>query len=147
MREGILERFTKPTGDGAVNGPAMAASLSEATANGSTSFEYELLAALQAIRAGDFSVRMSGEQVGARGRIVETFNEIAAANQRMAQQLERVGQDVGRDGRTRQRVKLGVSSCAWVPVSRKKPFRSPPCFCRNTGCQLSSLPALFCVSK
>jgi hypothetical protein len=112
MREGILERSTKPTGDGAVNGPALAASLSgptAATGNGSTPFEYELLAALQAIRAGDFSVRMSGEQVGARGRIVETFNEIAAANQRMAQQLERVGQDVGRDGRTRQRVKLGVS--------------------------------------
>ena len=31
----------------------------------------------------------------------------------MAQQLERVGQDVGRDGRTRQRMKLGVSSGAW----------------------------------
>ena len=111
-----MERSTKPTGDGAVNGPALAASLSgptAATGNGSTPFEYELLAALQAIRAGDFSVRMSGEQVGARGRIVETFNEIAAANQRMAQQLERVGQDVGRDGRTRQRVKLGVSSGAW----------------------------------
>ena len=114
----LIDRITdtKPTGDGAVNGPALATSPSgptAATGNGSTPFEYELLAALQAIRAGDFSVRMSGEQVGARGRIVETFNEIAAANQRMAQQLERVGQDVGRDGRTRQRVKLGVPSGAW----------------------------------
>ena len=111
-----MERFTKPTGDGAVNGPAMAASLSEpaaGTGNGSTPFEYELLGALQAIRAGDFSVRMSGERAGAQGKIVDTFNEIAAANQRMAQQLERVGQDVGRDGRTRQRVKLGVSGGAW----------------------------------
>src|SRR5688572_9759146 len=84
-----------------------------AQANGSTPFEYELLAALQAVRAGDFSVRMSGETVGARGKIVDVFNEIAAANQRMAQQLQRVGQDVGRDGRIRQRVKLGVSSGAW----------------------------------
>jgi HAMP domain-containing protein len=116
MREGILERSTKPTGDGAVNGPAMAASLSEpaaATGDGSAPFEYELLGALQAIRAGDFSVRVSGERAGAQGKIVDTFNEIAAANQRMAQQLERVGQDVGRDGRTRQRVKLGVSGGAW----------------------------------
>ena len=31
----------------------------------------------------------------------------------MAQQLEGVGESVGRDGRTRQRVRLGVSSGAW----------------------------------
>ena len=72
-----------------------------------------MLAALQAIRAGDFTIRMSGELVGTQSKIVDTFNEIAAANQRMAQQLEGVGQDIGRDGRTRQRVKLGVSSGAW----------------------------------
>ena len=81
--------------------------------NGTTPFEYELLSALQAIRAGDFSVRMTAEQAGVREKIADAFNEIAASNQRMAQQLERVGQDVGRDGRTRQRVKLGVSSGAW----------------------------------
>ena len=81
--------------------------------NGTTPFEYELLAALQAIRAGDFSVRMTAEQAGVREKIADAFNEIAASNQRMAQQLERVGQDVGRDGRTRQRMKLGVSSGAW----------------------------------
>jgi HAMP domain-containing protein len=82
--------------------------------NGAASFEYELLSALQAIRTGDFSVRMmGGDHTGIPGKIVEAFNEIAATNQRMAQQLERVGQDVGRDGRTRQRVKLGVSAGAW----------------------------------
>ena len=31
----------------------------------------------------------------------------------MAQQLERVGQVVGREGKTRQRVKFGLSSGAW----------------------------------
>jgi methyl-accepting chemotaxis protein len=81
--------------------------------NGAAPFEYELLSALQAIRTGDFAVRMLGEHAGVTGRIVEAFNDIAATNQRMAQQLERVGQDVGRDGRTRQRVKLGVSHGAW----------------------------------
>ena len=99
---------TELTGDAAVNGPITAP-----ISNPATSFEYELLAALQAIRAGDFTIRMSGELVGTQSKIVDTFNEIAAANQRMAQQLERVGQDIGRDGRTRQRVKLGVSSGAW----------------------------------
>src|SRR5262245_63656254 len=76
-------------------------------------FEHELLLALQGIRSGDFSVRMVGEQTGIRGKITDLFNDIAAANQRMAQQLEDVGESVGREGRTRQRVRLGVSSGAW----------------------------------
>ncbi len=103
-------------GETGVNGPSASAHLAEhpvPPVNGSTPFEYELLAALQAIRNGEFSVRIAGEQAGIREKIADTFNEIAAANQRMAQQLERVGQDVGRDGRARQRVKLGVSSGAW----------------------------------
>jgi HAMP domain-containing protein/signal transduction histidine kinase/DNA-binding response OmpR family regulator len=107
-------RETESIGSGGVNGSADAVSLAPAAAdNGNASFEYEMIGALQALRAGDFSVRLSREQLGARGKIVDIFNEIAAANQRMAQQLARVGQDVGRDGRTRQRVKLGVSGGAW----------------------------------
>ena len=68
----------------------------------------ELLHALQAMRSGDFSVRMTGDHLGIDGKIADTFNEIVAANQRMAQQLERVGQVVGREGKTRQRVKFGL---------------------------------------
>jgi HAMP domain-containing protein/CheY-like chemotaxis protein/signal transduction histidine kinase len=73
----------------------------------------ELLHALQTMRVGDFSVRMAGDRVGILGKIADTFNEIAATNQRMARQLERVGQVVGREGRTRQRVRLGLSDGAW----------------------------------
>jgi hypothetical protein len=63
-----------------------------------------LLQALRAMRAGDFSVRMTGEEDGLLGKIADTFNDIVAANQRMAQQIERVGQLVGREGKTRHRV-------------------------------------------
>ena len=73
----------------------------------------ELLNALQAMRVGDFTVRMAGDRVGLIGKIADTFNDIVATNQRMAQQLERVGQVVGREGRTRQRVRLGLSDGAW----------------------------------
>jgi HAMP domain-containing protein/CheY-like chemotaxis protein/signal transduction histidine kinase len=73
----------------------------------------ELLHALQAMRVGDFSARMAGDRVGLIGKIADTFNDIVATNQRMAQQLERVGQVVGREGRTRQRVRLGLSDGAW----------------------------------
>src|ERR1700716_3842598 len=74
----------------------------------------DMLHALQAMRAGDFSVRMTGDHMGIEGKIADTFNEIVAANQRMAQQLERVGQVVGREGKTRQRVKFDLSSGSWA---------------------------------
>ena len=80
--------------------------------NGASS-HHELLTALQAMRVGDFSVRMSGDRLGLEGKIADTFNEIVAANQRMAQQLERVGQRVGKEGKTKQRVRFGLSNGAW----------------------------------
>jgi HAMP domain-containing protein/CheY-like chemotaxis protein len=73
----------------------------------------ELLHALQAMRVGDFSVRMAGDRVGILGKIADTFNDIVGTNQRMAKQLERVGEVVGREGRTRQRVRIGLSDGAW----------------------------------
>src|SRR5271155_4151659 len=73
----------------------------------------ELLHALQAMRVGDFSVRMAGDRIGLLGKIADTFNEIAATTQRRASQLERVGEVVGREGRTRQRVRFGLSDGAW----------------------------------
>ena len=73
----------------------------------------ELLTALQAMRGGDFSIRMPGDNIGIEGKIADTFNEIIAANQRMAKQLERVGEVVGREGKTKQRVTFGGSDGAW----------------------------------
>jgi HAMP domain-containing protein/CheY-like chemotaxis protein/signal transduction histidine kinase len=84
--------------------------------NGKSDASQELLHALQAMRAGDFSVRMTGDHLGIEGKIADTFNEIVAANQRMAQQLERVGQVVGREGKTRQRVKFGLASGSWADM-------------------------------
>jgi HAMP domain-containing protein/CheY-like chemotaxis protein/signal transduction histidine kinase len=84
--------------------------------NGKPEPSQELLQALQAMRSGDFSVRMTGNHLGIDGKIADTFNEIVAANQRMAQQLERVGQVVGREGKTRQRVKFGLASGSWADM-------------------------------
>ncbi|HKD46774.1 MAG TPA: HAMP domain-containing protein [Rhizomicrobium sp.] len=73
----------------------------------------ELLKALQAMQAGDFSVRLPGNQTGIAGKISDTFNDIISANERMAHQLELVGNVVGKEGRTRQRVKLDAGRGAW----------------------------------
>src|SRR6195952_3115059 len=74
---------------------------------------HELLIALQAMRTGDFSVRLRSDGIGLAGKIADAFNDIVAANERMADQLELVGQVVGQEGRTRQRVDLGISHGAW----------------------------------
>ena len=81
--------------------------------NGKPDHHRELLQALQTMRMGDFSVRMAGDYAGIEGKIADVFNEIVSANERMAKQLERIGQVVGRDGRTRQRVSFGVPGGAW----------------------------------
>ncbi|HEY0849134.1 MAG TPA: HAMP domain-containing protein [Bradyrhizobium sp.] len=88
----------------------------KSTDNGKPDSMEDLLQALQAMRAGDFSVRMTGDHLGIEGKIADTFNEIAAANQRMAQQLERVGQVVGREGKTRQRVRFDLASGSWADM-------------------------------
>jgi HAMP domain-containing protein/CheY-like chemotaxis protein/signal transduction histidine kinase len=100
--------------DAITNGsPAPVHEGAPAVGNGASAFEYDLLHALQAMRVGDFSVRMTGDQTGVAGKISDTFNEIVAANQRMAEELERVGLVVGREGKTRQRVRMGTSLGAW----------------------------------
>jgi HAMP domain-containing protein/CheY-like chemotaxis protein/signal transduction histidine kinase len=101
---------TQANDKGTGNPPAAAGN----GANGAESFHiHELLPALQAMRVGDFSVRISSGRTGIEGKIADTLNEIAAANERMAQQLERVGQRVGKEGKTKQRVRFGLSSGAW----------------------------------
>jgi len=55
----------------------------------------KLLRALQAVRDGDFSVRMAGDQVGLAGKVADTFNEIVDSNQKLALELEHAGQIVG----------------------------------------------------
>ncbi|WP_075292856.1 HAMP domain-containing protein [Pararhizobium arenae] len=72
-----------------------------------------LLEALLAMRNGDFTARMRSDLTGITGKIADTLNDIIAANQKMASQLENVGQVVGRDGRTSTRVRLGLAGGSW----------------------------------
>src|SRR5436189_6476532 len=72
-----------------------------------------LLPGLQAVAAGDFSVRLPGDWIGLEGKIADTFNDIVAANQKMAEELHRVGRVVGKEGKTRQRTRFDRSAGAW----------------------------------
>src|SRR5580704_212159 len=72
-----------------------------------------LLTSLQSMRDGDFTVRLPGTWVGLAGKVADTFNDIVAANQHMAQELKRVGQVVGKQGKTRERTRFHESRGAW----------------------------------
>src|ERR1700679_2473699 len=72
-----------------------------------------ILASLQTMRDGDFSVRLPGNWTGLAGKIADTFNDIVTANQQMAKELKRVGQVVGKEGRTRERMRFHSPKAAW----------------------------------
>jgi HAMP domain-containing protein/CheY-like chemotaxis protein/signal transduction histidine kinase len=72
-----------------------------------------ILASLQTMRAGDFSVRLPGSWTGLAGKIADAFNDIVAVNQQISHELRRVGQVVGKEGKTRERTKFHESRGAW----------------------------------
>ncbi len=72
-----------------------------------------ILASLQTMREGDFSVRLPVSWTGLAGKVADTFNDIVAANQQMARELKRLGQAVGKEGKTRERTKFHESRGAW----------------------------------
>ena len=72
-----------------------------------------ILAGLHTMRDGDFSVRLPGAWTGLSGKIADAFNDIVAANEKMAQELKRVGQVVGKEGRTRERTRFRAAAGAW----------------------------------
>ncbi|MGH9680171.1 MAG: hypothetical protein ACRD4Y_09480, partial [Candidatus Acidiferrales bacterium] len=72
-----------------------------------------ILASLQTMRDGDFSVRLPGYWTGLAGKIADTFNDIAATNQQIARELKRLGQSVGKEGRTSERTRFHESRGSW----------------------------------
>src|SRR5580692_11937794 len=75
-----------------------------------------ILGALQTMREGDFSVRLPGYWTGLHGKIADTFNEIVSTNQQMSRELTRVGQAVGKEGRTSERARFHESRGSWCEM-------------------------------
>src|ERR1700730_7013801 len=75
-----------------------------------------ILTVIKTLGKGDSSVRLPGSWTGLPGKIADTFNSIVAANQQMAQELKRVGQVVGKEGRTRERTRFHETRGAWGDI-------------------------------
>src|SRR5262245_12757679 len=74
----------------------------------------QLLAALNAFKKGDFSVRLPDEWTGVAGRIADAFNETVEMNERMAAEFERLSRAVGKEGKVNQRASLGEAKGSWA---------------------------------
>ncbi|MGV3486137.1 MAG: HAMP domain-containing protein, partial [Planctomycetaceae bacterium] len=73
----------------------------------------QLLAALSALKRGDFSVRLPQEWVGIAGKVADAFNDVAEHNERMVDELQRVSNLVGKEGRLIERCSLGEVGGSW----------------------------------
>src|ERR1700687_5463634 len=73
-----------------------------------------LLAALKALKKGDFSVRLPMSWLGIAGKIADTFNDMVEMNERMATELERLSQVVGTQGKITQRATAAGMTGCWA---------------------------------
>ena len=74
----------------------------------------DLLQALEAFRRGDFSARLPADGSGVAGKVADAFNDIIGMNQWMAENMQRVSQAVGQEGRLAQRSPMPVAMGGWA---------------------------------
>ncbi|HVE50799.1 MAG TPA: HAMP domain-containing protein [Casimicrobiaceae bacterium] len=72
-----------------------------------------ILGALTALKRGDATVRLPAEWGGVAGRVADAFNDVVEHNQRMADELSRLSQVVGKQGKLGKRGSLGDVSGFW----------------------------------
>ncbi|MEH1788429.1 MAG: HAMP domain-containing protein [Nostoc sp.] len=73
----------------------------------------QLLRTLNAVKHGDFSARMPIDHTGVAGKIADTLNHIIDQNERMAAELQRIGNVVGKEGKIADRASLGDVRGSW----------------------------------
>jgi len=73
-----------------------------------------LLAGLRDLRSGDFAVRLPRSRDPLMADIVSTFNDVASRNERMAKELSRISDIVGRKGDMTARVSLEGMTGGWA---------------------------------
>src|SRR5262245_4778773 len=69
-------------------------------------FLRQLLKSMQALRGGDFTVRLPSDMTGLQGKIADAFNEVLAVSERRAGETKRVCLIVGKEGKLKQRMSV-----------------------------------------
>jgi len=72
-----------------------------------------LLAALSALRKGDAAIRLPLHWPGVAGKVADAFNDVVEQNASMAEELSRLRQVVGKEGKLKQRASLREARGFW----------------------------------
>ncbi|KRA96242.1 MULTISPECIES: HAMP domain-containing protein [Pseudomonas] len=75
-----------------------------------------LLAALKALRNGDFTTRMPEDWTGMPGKIADTLNEIIDMAADTATEFERVARLIGKQGKVDERIELPMMKGSWQKI-------------------------------
>jgi len=78
--------------------------------------EQRLLAALVALKKGDFSTRLPSDWTGMAGKIADTFNDIVETNQLIEESISGVSRVVGREGRLTERALMTRGTGGWATM-------------------------------
>ncbi|MFI6207529.1 HAMP domain-containing protein [Streptomyces sp. NPDC051041] len=113
MESGAATRGTKTRAKG---GPSL--NNRRSTRNGTTTVDTaalnRLLAALTAMRDGNFRKRLTVSGDGVMSEIAAVFNEVADRNLHLTGELARVRRMVGREGKLTERLETGACEGSWA---------------------------------
>src|SRR5258706_11598935 len=87
-----------------------------AAGNGGSETELDaqqVLAGLVGLKKGDFSVRLPLGWCGVGGKVADTFNDLAELMNHWNEELSRVSEVVGKEGKIQERLSIGHASGAW----------------------------------
>ena len=73
-----------------------------------------LLKVLSDYRRGDFSARMPSDRTGLAGKIYDALNEAIERNEKLARELERLSNVVGKAGNIKQRASMPSAEGQWA---------------------------------
>ena len=74
----------------------------------------EMLRVLTSFRNGNFSVRMPVDATGIAGKIYDALNDVIGSNDRLAKELERVSNLVGKEGKINHRASMPGATGSWA---------------------------------
>ena len=74
----------------------------------------DLLRILLQVRNGNFAVRMPIGEVGIKGRIYDTLNEIISLNEEMMREFTKAGNTIGKQGKLTQRIEVPNAKGSWA---------------------------------
>ena len=74
----------------------------------------DVLAALSALKKGNFAFRLPVDYTGIDGKLADTFNDVIEMKEQMTVELQRIGRVVGKEGKINERARMNDLDGSWM---------------------------------